>query len=85
MILIILSIGDITTDLQTAGIIPDPIRDLNWLSNGSIWAKHVWNYNTSFTLTQQDITALGSSSSMLLQITFLYLLLSRRRRYFTGI
>jgi len=54
--------GDIATDLWKAGTIPDPITDMNWLTSAPMWIKHTWTYNTSFSLTSQDISSLESST-----------------------
>ena len=42
--------GDLITDLQTAGLIGDPLYELNWL-NSSIWDAHVWTFRRSFALS----------------------------------
>lgn len=56
-------IGDITTDLYLAQHIPEPNTDMNWLTYGNMWAKNIWMYNTTFSLTAQDITSLGATGS----------------------
>ena len=40
--------GDLITDLESAGIIGDPLYELNWL-NSTIWDVNTWTYSTSFT------------------------------------
>ena len=40
--------GDLITDLQTAGLIGDPLYELNFL-NASLWSQP-WVYKTAFTL-----------------------------------
>jgi hypothetical protein len=54
--------GDITTDLFLAGHIPDPNSEMNFITYGSMWAKHVWTYNTSFSLSAQEISSLEAST-----------------------
>ncbi len=39
--------GDLMTDLQTSGAIPDPLFELNW-KNSSLWDDNVWTYSTTF-------------------------------------
>lgn len=46
--------GDLFSDLEEAGIIPDPIVNDNWLLNSSLWAKNTFNYSTSFSLTEAE-------------------------------
>ena len=48
--------GDIITDLQRAGVIGDPLYELNWL-NSSIWDATVWEYSLSFTATAAQLAA----------------------------
>ena len=42
--------GDLLTDLQNAGVIPDPLFEDNFLTNASVWADSVWTYSKSFTV-----------------------------------
>jgi hypothetical protein len=49
--------GDLITDLEAAGMVGDPLYELNWL-NSSIWDSNTWTYTTSFTASP----AAGSSS-----------------------
>jgi len=39
--------GDLLTDLERAGLIGDPLYELNWL-NSSIWDTNAWTYKTEF-------------------------------------
>ena len=39
--------GDLLSDLQRAGAVGDPLRELNWL-NASLWNANVWTYRTTF-------------------------------------
>jgi beta-mannosidase len=39
--------GDLFTELENAQVIPDPLVELNWLQNTSLWASNVWNYSTT--------------------------------------
>ena len=49
--------GDLITDLFHAGVIPEPLYELNWL-NASIWNDHTWYYNRTFTLSAAEFTQL---------------------------
>ena len=40
--------GDLITDLEAAGMVGDPLYELNWL-NASIWDTNTWTYSTTFT------------------------------------
>lgn len=42
--------GDLITDLQVAGLIGDPLYDLNWMSN-TFWDAGNWSYWTNFDLS----------------------------------
>ena len=55
--------GDLITDLFNAHVIPEPMFDLNWLANPSMWNDHVWLYNRSFELSAQQYNALANSTS----------------------
>ena len=55
--------GDLLTDLQKAGVIPDPWLDLTWRTNSSLWSDHAWTYSTQFSVTAP---VLAGSSSLLL-------------------
>jgi len=46
--------GDLLTDLQRAGEIPDPLFEMNFLEN-SIWEDHQWNYATTFRATDDRV------------------------------
>ena len=48
--------GDLITDLFRAGVIPEPLYELNWL-NASIWNDHTWLYNRTVTLTAAQYTS----------------------------
>eukprot|EP01051_Picozoa_sp_SAG22_P022558 SAG22_NODE_5447_length_1012_cov_1.972618_1_plen_243_part_10 len=39
--------GDLLTDLERAGLIGDPLYELNWL-NSSLWDQNTWTYTTEF-------------------------------------
>jgi beta-mannosidase len=53
--------GDLITDLQLAGLIGDPLYELNW-KNYSLWEDNVWTYTKSFTLTSAELAAISSAS-----------------------
>jgi beta-mannosidase len=60
--------GDLITDLFHAGVIPEPLYELNWL-NASIWNDHAWYYNRTFSLSRaqvQDLTDPSNDSDILL-------------------
>lgn len=40
--------GEIISDLQVAGRIPDPWLNLAWRANAYLWDNHSWTYSTSF-------------------------------------
>lgn len=42
--------GDLITDLQNNGLIPDPLFELNW-KNSSLWDDNIWTYTTTFSWT----------------------------------
>ena len=48
--------GDLITDLFHAGVIPEPLYELNWL-NASIWNDHTWYYNRTVPLTAAQYTS----------------------------
>ena len=39
--------GDLLTDLQTAGLIGDPLYELNF-KNASLWNERTWTFSTTF-------------------------------------
>jgi hypothetical protein len=39
--------GDLISDLERAGMIGDPLYELNWL-NSSVWDASTWTYTTAF-------------------------------------
>ena len=53
--------GDLITDLFLAGVIPEPLYELNWL-NASIWNDNVWYYNHSVSLSAMQYSMLGNAS-----------------------
>ena len=58
--------GDLITDLQVAGLIPEPYFENNFL-NASLWNDNTWVYTTSFTLTEMELTSMraGGTSKLL--------------------
>jgi hypothetical protein len=58
--------GDIITDLQTAGLVGDPLFELNWIRDAHVWANSPWTYSKSFTATAADVAALASGGDLLL-------------------
>lgn len=55
--------GDLLTDLQTAGVIGDPLFDVNF-RNASAWAGKTWTYSTTFA-TPEDLTSDPGDSVLL--------------------
>jgi beta-mannosidase len=53
--------GDLITDLQMAGMIGDPLYEMNW-KNYSLWDANVWTYTQTFTLTPGELAAIASGS-----------------------
>jgi beta-mannosidase len=53
--------GDLITDLQMAGLIGDPLYELNW-KNFSLWDDNVWTYTQTFTLSAAELAAISSGS-----------------------
>lgn len=42
--------GDLITDLQRAGVIGDPLYELVWIENASLWDEADWTYTRIFSL-----------------------------------
>lgn len=59
--------GDLITDLQNAGLIGDPLYELNWL-NSSLWDQNEWTYSTSTALPTATRTRLASAASTMLLV-----------------
>ena len=49
--------GDLISDLYAAGLVGDPLYELNWL-NSSLWEKNVWTFSRSFSLASSSLEAL---------------------------
>ena len=43
--------GDIISDLERAKLIGDPLFELNFLVNNTLWNDYQWNYETNFTVS----------------------------------
>ena len=54
--------GDLLTDLQKAGVIPDPWLDITWIANSSLWTEHEWTYTTHFSV--ESSAALAGDSAL---------------------
>ena len=54
--------GDLVTDLQTAGLIGDPLYELNW-KNYSLWEDNVWTFSTTLALTPAQLAGIASHAS----------------------
>ncbi len=60
--------GDLITDLHAAGVIPEPLYELNWLNYSAVWDQNVWTFSRSFVVPSSVLAPSSSSSpsSMLL-------------------
>lgn len=58
--------GDLITDLQVAGLIPEPYFENNF-RNASLWNDNTWVYTTSFALTETELASVraGGTSKLL--------------------
>ena len=54
--------GDLITDLQLAGLIGDPLYELNW-KNATLWDGRVWTYTTSFSLDAASLAGIAAGTS----------------------
>lgn len=45
--------GDLLTDLETAGLIGDPLTEINFKVNSSLWNSNIWTYSKTFQLDQR--------------------------------
>ena len=43
--------GDVISDLESAGLIGDPLSELNFLNESAAWTASKWTYRTNFTTT----------------------------------
>ena len=43
--------GDLISDLERAKLIGDPLFELNFLVNNTLWNDYQWNYETNFTVS----------------------------------
>ena len=50
--------GDIVSDLNRAGLVGNPLFELNWL-NSSLWAERAWSYRKSFQLPPDFLPGRG--------------------------
>jgi len=55
--------GDLITDLHNAGLVGDPLYELNFL-NASIWDQNTWTYTTYFDDIKDNDASNGSSGSV---------------------
>ena len=51
--------GDLISDLQRAGVVADPLRDINWLDNRSValWNATGWHYSREFVVEDQQTSS----------------------------
>lgn len=59
--------GDLITDLQSAGLVGDPLYELNWL-NKSMWDQNEWTYSTTFSVSSSAHERLISGASSLVLV-----------------
>ena len=52
--------GDLISDLVSAGLLPDPIYENNFLLNASLWNDEIWTYSRNVPLTAQQVARLQS-------------------------
>jgi beta-galactosidase/beta-glucuronidase len=52
--------GDLITDLEAAGLIGDPLYELNF-KNATLWDKYDWAYSTSFAMESSKLEALAAT------------------------
>ena len=52
--------GDLITDLEAAGLIGDPLYELNF-KNATLWNKYNWAYSTSFAMEPSKLEALAAA------------------------
>ena len=55
--------GDVISDLFRAGVIPEPLYELNWIHNASIWNDHLWTYNRTHAVDARVVASLQDSST----------------------
>jgi hypothetical protein len=55
--------GDLITDLQNAAVISDPLYELNWLDNGSLWTNNTWTYSVPFTMADALLDSIEAPAS----------------------
>ena len=53
--------GDIITDLEAAGLVGDPLAELNFLNESAAWTNRTWTYRTTFTTTTGAAAAAGDA------------------------
>ena len=56
--------GDLISDLQANGVVPDPWRETNFLDNSSVWTLPDYSYSRNFTVP----TAVAASARLLLVV-----------------
>lgn len=54
--------GDLITDLQLAGLIGDPLYELNW-KNSTLWDTRTWVYSTTFSLDVASLAGIAAGTS----------------------
>ncbi len=57
--------GDLITDLQVAGLIGDPLYELNW-KNATLWDTMDWTYTTTFDVNEEMLAAVAAGDDVLL-------------------
>ena len=55
--------GDLISDLVSAGLLPEPLYENNFLLNASLWNDNVWTYTRNVTLTSEQVSRLYSNGT----------------------
>jgi len=56
--------GDMITDLQNAGLVGDPLYEINF-KNATLWDSLSWTYTTSFDLTESQVSQSSTMATLL--------------------
>ena len=56
--------GDIVTDLQVAGLVGDPLYEVNWIRDAGVWANNAWTYSKSFAVSAADIATINAGGDV---------------------
>ena len=45
-----------------SGVIPEPLYELNWIRNASLWNDHIWTYNRTHSVPAERVASLRDPS-----------------------